>query len=130
MRLSRRDELVAGLSRVFERAREKRELLAPTATRLASPHERMKRMQLAFVVTRFALDAHGLERAVESPRIVEQWIAGTDRNEERGEGTVRTFLTLEDVQRVREVELAGRWVVKGPEIRFVDAFEDVVDPPR
>jgi len=113
---------------MLQRAREKRELLAPASPRLASPYQCVKRVELTFVVTCFALDAHRFERAVEAARVVQQWVAGADGDEETGERAVGSFAALEDVKGVREIELAGRWVVEVAEVRFVDALEHVIHP--
>jgi hypothetical protein len=128
--LSLRDELVAWLAWMLERSRQEGELFAPASSRLSSPHQGVKRVELAFVVTCFALDSHRFERAVEAACVVEQWVPRADGHEETGERAVGSFSTLEDVKRVREIELAGRWVVKVAEVRFVDALEDVVHPSR
>jgi hypothetical protein len=117
-----RHEFVPRLARMLKCAREERELFSPAASRLAPPNERMKRVELAFVVPRFAFYTHRFERAVEPPRIVEQRISRPDWYEERGKGAVRMLSPFEDVKRVGEIELAGERGMKRSDVRLVHAF--------
>ena len=97
---------------MLERTGQERKLLAPTAPRLLTPDQRVERMQLAFVISGFALDAQRLERAVQASGVIEKRVSSADWDEETGQGAVGGLPPLEYVQRIHEVELAGSRVVQ------------------
>ena len=57
---------------MLKRTGQEGKLLAPTAPRLLAPDQRVERMQLAFVIAGFALDAQRLERAVQASGVIPQ----------------------------------------------------------
>jgi hypothetical protein len=128
--LGLRHELAPRFAGVLKRTLQEGELLPPAAASLASPQQRVKRMKLTFVVTRFAFDSHCFERAIQATGVVEQRVAGPDRNKESWEGAIRSFAALEDVERIGQIELAGCSVVEPSHVRLVHALEDVVHPER